>query len=242
MTTIQPHELAGLKVNPDAQRPLNMTQVRTIVKNFDPTKLGVITLSERDGTRYIMDGQTRVSALKVLRHNQPIMATVTNGLDSKQEAERFLGLNNSKPVSTIDAFKVRVTAEDELAVGIKAALARRGLAIGGTITAIRALERTYTTLGHAGLTRLIGLTIGAWEGEPRYMQAPIVEALRRILQQHDSLDDKHMISALSLITPSAALARASQRRDMDGGSTADALFAIFVNAYNKGKRQGRLGE
>jgi hypothetical protein len=168
------------------------------------------------------------------------MATITTGLDSKAEAQKFLGLNNSKPVSTVDAFKVRVTAGDDVAIGVKKVLGGNGLAMGTATTAVRSLEKAYGQLGVEGLDRLIKIAIKAWSGEPRFLQAPIIDALRRILVSHDSIDNENMSKSLGAITPSTALARATQRRDLDGGSTSDALVHQFITMYNKGKRVGLI--
>ena len=237
---LAPSEWAALKVNPAAQRALRMSHVRKIVKEFDESKLGVLTLSERDGQLFIVNGLHRISALKVLKYDKPVMAVVSTGLDSKAEAQKFLGLNNSLAVSTIEKFKVEIEAGYDVATGVNRVLVSNGLTMGKDTTAVRVLEKAFIHLGPEGLDRLVKIAIKAWLGEPRFLQAPIIDALRRIIMKHNSFDNENMAKSLGTITPSTALARAVQRRDVDGGSTADALVHQFINLYNKGKRIGLI--
>lgn len=238
---IRPEQLFGLKVDPAAQRALNLTKVREIVKGFNAGKLGVITLSQRDGEVWIIDGQTRVSALKLLKYDKPVHATLSKDLTLKQEAERFLGLNDSKPVTPVQAFPVRVTAEHPVEVGVKRVLDGFGLEVGkGGVNAVRSLGNAFRILGADDMARLVSIPYKAWCGQPRFMQASILDALRRIIAKHNSVDEKRMADVLSTHTPSTLIGMARQRANLDGGTTADAMVTTFINLYNKGLRSGKL--
>ena len=54
------------------QRNTNPTQVANIVNQFDGAKLGVITVSLRDGKYRAIDGQHRLAALRSLNYSHAL--------------------------------------------------------------------------------------------------------------------------------------------------------------------------
>jgi hypothetical protein len=50
----------------DYQRPVDMARARKIAKKFDERKIGLLTVSLRDGQYWIVDGNHRLSALRMI--------------------------------------------------------------------------------------------------------------------------------------------------------------------------------
>lgn len=103
-----------LKVDINAQRNLMESQVEKILKNFTPASFGRITVSKRsDGFYYVQNGQHRVEALRRLKLKEaPCIVVNSNSL--KEEAGNFIRINeNSASVSSIDKYRIGVSAGDE---------------------------------------------------------------------------------------------------------------------------------
>lgn len=63
----RPLYITSLKTDMSYQSPVKESQVKKIVKNFDPQKLHTIVVNKRnDGQFFVIDGQHRVEALKEL--------------------------------------------------------------------------------------------------------------------------------------------------------------------------------
>ena len=80
------------------QRPIKMPHVLEIVEHFNPNKLELIKVSDRDGKYYVFDGAHTLSALKIIHHQQPFMATcrVYHNLSFQEEAELFASQYENK--------------------------------------------------------------------------------------------------------------------------------------------------
>lgn len=144
------------------QRPIDMVRVNELSASFNADQLGTIIVSERpDHTRIILDGQTRLAAKSKVGNTSPVHAQIYTGLTLEEEASMFLAYNNSKPVSALDKFLVRVTEGDKTANEISTILSAHGWRAykgggDGTVQAVNALERAYNRGGASG-----GLVVGA---------------------------------------------------------------------------------
>lgn len=84
--------VSDIKIDETYQRPLRDTH-KKIAANFDPNRLGTIIVSNR-GTKekpdyYVIDGQHRLEAFKILEHDK-IPALVITGLTFEEEAKIFV--------------------------------------------------------------------------------------------------------------------------------------------------------
>ena len=98
--------LNQMKVNPLAQRDLNQARVDHLAASFDLEQIGVPTVSSREGSYWIIDGQHRMEALRSCGfHDEAVQCWVYEGLTSEMEAELFLKLNNTLPVTSMPKFR-----------------------------------------------------------------------------------------------------------------------------------------
>ena len=125
--------LDKLNIDINAQRNLMVGQVRKIMKEFSPSAFGRIIVSKQTdskGKHHIQDGQHRAEALKLLGYTEA-PCVVVDSETIKQEAENFLLINlNSASVSSLDKYRIGVSANVPEYLNIKECLDAVGLEAG----------------------------------------------------------------------------------------------------------------
>jgi len=147
--------LADMVAQSGYQRPTSPPQVKTITDNFDESRLGILTVSHRDGKYHLIDGSHRSHAMRNHGYTHATCIVLT-GLTYEQEAELFSRQNeNKRMLKPLDLFKSGLEANDELAVRINEVVGENGFQIGSggkknyrKITAIMAL---YAIAGEYGI-------------------------------------------------------------------------------------------
>ena len=148
--------LSQLEVAPEYQRPIRLSWVLKLVREFDPALVGKIRVAERDDHFYVVDGQHRLEALKRIfaGEDRRVRCDVQMLESVEDQARLFVMLSTARvPLSSFDVFRARLAANDPYAHGIVDALGRYGYEIAfshGTETAGRcaafgALDRLYGT-------------------------------------------------------------------------------------------------
>ncbi len=108
--------LAHMEPESGYQRDTNPAQVESIVNNFDESKLGTLTVSERDGKYHIIDGAHRSKALRALGYTHASCVVLT-GLTFEQEAEYFRNQNQDKRgITPMEFFKAGLVSGNEQCV------------------------------------------------------------------------------------------------------------------------------
>lgn len=149
MMEVSVNDLAHMIIDPNIQRTQQDTEVDYIVKNFNPTAIGVFTASLReDGTRAVVDGQQRRAALLRLHamgaFDGKVQLMLHEHLSIAEEARLFLDLNARRAVDAIRRFKTRLVAEDPQAIAINKMLKHLGLTISSRgVQAIETVDRIY---------------------------------------------------------------------------------------------------
>lgn len=125
--------LDKLNIDLRTQRNLMEGQVKKIVKEFSPSAFGRIIISmnpDENGKHHIQDGQHRVAALKLLGYEEAPCIMV-DAQTTKKEAENFLLINlNSAQVSSLDKYRIGVSANVHEYLAIKECLDAVGLEAG----------------------------------------------------------------------------------------------------------------
>ena len=152
------------------QRTTNPTQVANIVKMFDEAKLGTLTVSQRGGKYYLIDGAHRSKALRNLGYTHTL-CVVLSGLTYEQEADYFRKQNQDKRLLTpLDLFKAGLAACDERCVKIRKVVRANGFDIGKgnkdfyKIAAIHTLYTISEDYGYDVLDSTLFLVARAWAG------------------------------------------------------------------------------
>lgn len=241
-----------LTVDREVQRSLDQNRVRKILADFDVDALGTITVNLRaDGTVHVVDGQHRVEALRQKgdENGCRIRCLVYEGLDRAGEAALFRRLNNTRPVHSLDKFRVRVVEGDPVAVALSDMLAAHGWAIragsaSGSFSAVSALEAVYR--GPDGEqadiaacdTTIMALT-KAWGHDAHAVRAELVGGVGAVIgRHHDAVDTAKLIAELGKQEGGALgfSGRSKTFRESYGGTLRDAVAQTVIGLLNKGRR------
>lgn len=214
---------ATLTTDLRVQRPADMKRIKDLAARYDPMQVGTIVVSRRaDGTMIVLDGQTRIGAKARAGVDGPVHAQVYTGLTLEQEASMFLSRNDSKPVSAIHKFLVRVTEGDPVAVTINSIVESHGWKVAegtgkGHIQAVNTLERTYTRAGgdgHAVIDFIVGAATSAWGYDPGAVNASVLGGVAEmVLRYGDQVDGEKLVREMQSTAPRALLGRARAMKE-----------------------------
>lgn len=226
------------------QRTIVKAQVRRICRHFDKDSLGLPCVGVRvDGSHWVVDGQQRIEALKILGH-QTVTCEIFHSNGPAHEASVFRHKNKDRTGITAGAlFKARITEGEESAVCIKATAERCGFRIsyrhGGTdwphIGCVAALDRIYERGGVRHLEDVLTVVHEAWEGETSAIHNSILSGLSTVLSKcGDHIDLKRLVQVLSRKSPIAITRMSDKYRGNPGdGGLASAIAKSVIELYNK---------
>jgi hypothetical protein len=196
--------VASMRVCAQAQREVRTAWVDKLVAEFDPEQLGILTVNERDGHTYLIDGQHRKLMLDKLGYSdQKVMCRVYSGLTEEQEAEMFLRLNHVLTVSSFEKFKVAITAGRKAESEIAQTVAQLGLRLSlspapGTVRCTSTLLIVHRLGGPLLLGRVLAIIRDAF-GDPG-LEAPVIQGLAALLHRYGSrIDDAVLMDKLTSV-------------------------------------------
>lgn len=250
--------VAKLTVDGDVQRAVDKVRVDKIVKSYRADALGVIVVSRRDdGTCHVIDGQHRVAATVAAGYgDSEVACLVYEGLDRSDEAAMFRHLNNTRQVTPVDKFRVRVVEGDDTAVTLNRILNRHGWRVAqsknaGCFAAVAALEGVFTgKLAGPGDTAticdtLISTITESWGHDADGARSEIVAGIGSVLLRYNTRVDRvKLVAEMAQVKsgPRGLIGKAKGLRDYRGGRLSDALAEIVVELLNKQRRTNRLPE
>ena len=195
--TNQSVRLVALKdMEPESgyQRPTNPLQVANIVRKFDETKLGTLTVSERGGKFHVIDGAHRAKALRELDYTHANCVVFT-GLTFEQEAEYFRKQNEDKrSIRPIEFFKAGLVSGEEKCVSINNIVKANGFNIGCDnknfyrIGAVQALFTIADDYGMEVLDNTLCLLAVTWSDYPKASQAEVMLGLAEFVSRYGVAD------------------------------------------------------
>lgn len=243
-------QVGKMKVSPVAQRQLNQSRVDYLVASFDLEQFGTPTVSERDGSFYVIDGQHRIEALKTWLgdgwESQSVQCWTYVGLTEEAEADKFDRLNDVLAIHAFDKFNVRVVAGREVEADIDRIVRAQGLcisrdAIPGAISAVGTLRRVYTRSDGATLARALRIIRDAY-GDPG-LEAPVIDGIGLLCQRFNGdLPEADAVKKLGSAHggPNALLGKAEVLRKQTGGYKSHCVAAAAVDIINAGKGGKKL--
>jgi hypothetical protein len=238
----------GFRFEPELQRAYMPKKAMDIARDFDVNALGVLHLSERaDGDRIGLDGQHRVMAGEIVRHDGYV-AKVYRGLTVEQEAQLFRQLNNTSKVGTLDLFRVALREGRGAERLVQRIVEDAGFStlpghtnsFTAVKTALRIVERKN---GDEHLRWALKVAAGAWGHTAEAVSGPIVEGLAMVKARHrDNLDTDNMIKKLTGRAGRAPglLGDARTLQRSYGGSVKSNVCEVLMTAYNTGLRKYKL--
>lgn len=231
--------------NPRAQRELRPGWAATIAADFDPDRFTPPLLSLRHGKFYVVDGQHRFEAMRLMGwEEQQVQCWVYEGISEAEEADLFLWHNNRKSISSFDSFRIGVTAERAEEVDIDRIVRAVGLkvAVGadGGIGATTALRKVYAN-GPATLTRTLKIVHNSYGDDG--LRGEVIEGIGRLCARwNGELDDGAAIAKLSTARGGlgALNTRAAVARKALGKPIAECYAAAATDIINSGKGGKKL--
>jgi len=176
------------------QRATNPTQVANIVKRFDEAKLGTLTVSNRDGRYYLIDGAHRKNALNILGYTHAPCVVLT-GLTYEQEAEYYRMQNQDKRLLTPgDLFKAGLASGDERCVAINRIVKSNGFQVGKgdkdfyRIAAIHTLYTICEDYGYDVLDVTLFLIANTWAGIARASHSECLLGVAEFVNRYGMAD------------------------------------------------------
>jgi hypothetical protein len=238
---LRPLAVSTLVVDPDVQRGLDIRRVNKIAEALDLDALGVVTVSHRaNGNYHIVDGQHRVSAVKLAGgETEKILCRIFSGLSIEDEARLFRLLNNTAKPQALDLFRVRVIEGDPVAVDIDRIISAHGWKVmfsahGGAFGAVAAAERIHR-LDPAALDKAVATLTRAWgHDDTATVDGRLVEGVGLVYARYGiAVEASELTDRLARSgTPAALLGKARTFRDTIGGTVTRAVAEIVVEMYN----------
>lgn len=241
-------KVSDLRISSRAQRnhskPGAQRLIESIVADFDPDKFGTLVVSERDGIYWVVDGGHRRTALSRMGYDdQSVQCWVYHGLSETEEADLFLDLNNSRPVSGMDKFKVAVVAGREEECDVDRIVRAADLSVGNSrlasVTCPAALLKVYTAGGPQVLATTLCVLRDAY-GTPG-LSAKMIEGMGLFVAHYANTFDEHRLKVKlshKLGGVNGLLSRAEQIKSSYGVRVSEAVAAAVTETYNSGRGGG----
>jgi hypothetical protein len=250
--------VGSIATDHQVQRHQSRSHIEKIKSGYRRDGIGILTLSRReDGTLWYIDGQHRGTAMFELGlSSELVTCEVYEGLTLAQEGELFLKLNNSKNVSIVDKFRVRVTTGDPVAVDMARIAGNHGLKITGAsgegqIAAIAAAESVYTgqVAGKNGsyqavFAMTLSVLIEAFGREPDAMSGQLVRGVGLFIHKYGKVVVQNGLAKKIASHPGGAegligAGKNNNFRHRLGGVHKGICFAV-LDDYNRGRRKDTL--
>lgn len=238
--------IKDLHVDETTQRNMVKARVRYLAKNWDPDKIGTLTVSRReDGRSYIVDGQHRwLAAIEVGLHEYKVRCEVYQNASIADEASQFLALNDVRAVSAIDKFRVGITAGDADVLGVVDIINDLGLrvAYNSSDGHVRCVDRLLAIYRRdpALLRDVLETTLAAWGQQSASLEAVLLSGLSQVLATYNgNLDRRILVAKLKKYAggPGALVGNAKGLSKIRPITAQRAVAEIVRDTYNKGRRE-----
>ena len=234
--------IKNLVSNQDYQRSLSRSHIARAAENFDLYQINPVKVSRRDGINYVFNGQHTIEIVALVSGSRetPVWCMIYDDLCYEHEADIFA--NQQKYVKSLQPYEVfmaNIEAGNDAQLMIRSLVESYGLTLGtkkghNVICAISTLEAIYEKSGYHGLSRVLQLIIGAWEGDLNSFSANILNAVARlILIYGDTLDDEIFVDRLGRISVKQLTRNAKDRRPGSMG-----YAEVMVIEYNGKRKNG----
>jgi len=247
--------ISCLEMDPATQRALNKSWVKSHVTDFDPDLFGEIVVSVRGGRHLIVDGQHRVELLRAMgwEGDQKVPCLVYEELTLAEEAALFRGLADRKALRAFDDFRIAIVAGEDVECDIDRIVRAQGLSLSdakkdGAISAVGALRRVYSGGGIAqgspvALAKTLKALKAAWGTDATAFEGPLILGAGLVLLRYNGKVDEGALAAkLSKAKggPSSMVGRAKGLMESKHRPLGHCVAAGIVDAYNSGRRAGKL--
>lgn len=238
----------ALTVDLSYQRDPLISHVKRLHEGYDERKLGVLTVSIRDGKAYVVDGNhRRLAALEGGRGDQKALCEVFRGLTRDEEAALFLARNDAKKIKPTDRYKAGLVAGDPICVGVRDTLAEHGLVVrpGGSDGCVQCVSEVLKLYERdpALLDEVCAVLVESWGTRAAALERIPVASMGVVLGRFNGEVDRGALAkklAKYRGGPAALAGDARGLHDYKPISVVRAAAEIIVDTYNRGRRSGQL--
>ena len=246
---IQTLKISELQVPDEYQRSMDIKRAKKIASEFDVSKLDLITVSERNGSYYVVDGLHRISAMKILGMRE-CECVIIRGASLEGEAKRFYTQNeNRRQLTAYDVFKAKLAAKNPAAVEIKEILERNGYEIvhggyaGRKLQSVTALEYIYSKYSPSILDETFKLISAAWDSDKNGVHNQFIKGVAKFVDlctNQNKFDVIRIAAKLSQSSPAKIMSLARSRTLSTQFN--DEIAIALAETYNKGRTTGSRGK
>lgn len=250
-TTRAPHlrwvPITDMEVSVKAQREFNQAQAEKYAADFDLEALGYPVVNKRGDRFYIVDGQHRIAALKLMGwDDQQLQCECYDGLTEQEEAELFLRRDERRPIGSLDKYRISLTAERDIESDIDRVVRSNNLVVSrnkvdGAILAVGTLRKIYVRAGPETLGRTLRIIRDAFGGSG--FEAAVIDGIGLVCARYnDGLDDAVTVKRLGDMHGgvNGLLGRAATLRRQTGNQKAHCVAAAAVDVINGGRGGKKL--
>lgn len=213
----------SLLVDDRYQRDLDEPRARRIARDYEAERFGLLCVSRRGKQNFIVDGQHRWHAAKILKFPK-VPCAIYEGMEAKEEANLFARMQSDrKGLSAVDRFNAQVFADYPESVAINDVVVDLGMRIdrsrhsGTTISAVISLERIYRRWGAEHLRDTLRTSNEIWGGNDGCLQGAFLDGFARFYAAYgDERFTDEVRQRLATVSPMMLMRRASAIRG--GGS------------------------
>lgn len=232
--------IRNLVSNQEYQRNLSRSHIARAAASFNLYQINPVKVSRRDGINYVFNGQHTIEivALTSGSRETPVWCMVYDDLSYEHEADIFANqMKFVKPLNPYEVFMANIEAGNDDQLIIRDLVESYGLSIGtkkghGVICAVSTLEFIYIKYGYHGLSRVLRLIIGAWEGDLNSFSGNILNAVTRLIVVYeDTLNDEVFKEKLGAVSVKQLVRTAKERRPGSMG-----VAEAMVLEYNGKKK------
>ncbi len=233
-------------VDTDYQRILNPSQVKRIVKDFNPNLVQEPRVSYRCGKYYVFDGQHTIAALKELNGGKDLMidCRVFYGMTKKEEAVLFgLQKGSEKRVTICEKLNSFNVGGDRNVQDFIWLVQQAGFTCDFQNYSGDGRLNCYSTAftifnqqnGRERLRDILEIIRGAWDLSAGGIRKEIVNGLNLALKDNAKIIDKNrMIKKLNRVSP-VTIIRTAQEKTKGGNKRYE---QAIVDIYNSKLRSG----
>lgn len=249
-----------IMVDPDVQRRLRTSWAQEIASQFDPDRMRVVVVSRRDDGYFVIDGQHRLAALKLMGYEDQLVDCSVFDRRSRStpevkrdDARLFLDMNHTLAQRPIEAFLKRITAEEPVACAVNRIVIDNELHIGtfgtATVSCVSALEAVYRGAGTgkntpAALSSTLSTIVKAWGKEYGNFQGKLVLGIGHVFIRYGKeIEADNLIRKLAFTPGGAAgvIGNAGTLKQIRHKPIDKCVASIVVSLYNK-QRRNKLEE
>jgi len=184
----------------DYQRRLDYARAQRIADNFDDRLLNDPKVSFRDGGFHVFDGQTTLTALKILAGTDDtlVRCRVYEGMTLEDEARLFAAqFGDSKPVAACELIRAKIVAKDPVALAINFIVESVGLHLNFTgksakqrIGCIEPIEKYFELLGPDLFHEALSIMVDAWGGSAKSLASGNFKGICAFLEKYAGMYDR----------------------------------------------------